>query len=146
MAFDYDGGGDERDDRRTILIGAGMALVIIALLVIFVLRIITPDDRLLVVLPDGGTQVSDGDRVRITGTVRDFDFARFAFDAETPADTGGDNALAATSIVPADDVRPTSLAPDDVRNDGDRLGERVTVVGEVGEVVGDDFLTLTDGG
>lgn len=141
MSRDSYTGRREREERRTLLVGAVFALVIVAMIGIFVIRILTPDERLLV-LRDGGAEVEEGDLVRITGLVRDFGFAR-GFDANTPGDTGGTNALEAATIEPTeDDAGPSDLSPVQVRDDSDREGDRVTVLGEVDEILGDDFFTL----
>lgn len=138
-------GGGKQDERRTLLIGAVMAIVIIAMLVIVVIRFLTPDERLLVLQRGSVTKVEEGDYVRITGVVRDFGFAR-GFDAETPGDTGGSNALEAITVTPADDDAGTSgVDVVALRNDGDREGDRVTIVAEVDEVFGRNFFTLVEG-
>lgn len=137
---------DPADERRTLIIGAVMALLILAGIGIVVLRYVTPDERLLVLKRDGvrTVRVEEGDRVRIVGTLRRFGFAR-GFDAATPGDTGGDNALDVISITRAGDTDAgDTVDVVDARDDEDRQGERVVVVGEVDEILGDNFLSLIE--
>lgn len=141
---------DSDDERRTMMIGAGIALLILAGIVIVVLRFVTPDERLLVLQRDSvqssvSQKVQEGDRIRITGTIRRFGFAR-GFDATTPGDTGGNNALDVISIEPAEgrDAGDDTVDVVDARNDEMRQGDRVEVVGEVDDILSDNFFSLTE--
>lgn len=138
------GSGPRSSERRSLIIGSVIGVVILALLASLVIRSFSSDERLLVLQPDGGAEVDSGDRVRVTGTVQDFELEPGGEGAEADGADGA-NAVSATAIEQVgDDVPGGTVDLTDLRDDPTQEGEDVTLVGEVDEVFGDEFLTLEE--
>ncbi len=119
--------------RRNTWLGAVIALLLLAAVAVSLVFTFSPRDEVLVVPPAGASDVQEGDRVQVTGVLRDFEFEVGALeDREEGEGPDVPNALYATEVQPAPDGASTDRDLAELVDDAELEGTRVTVVGEVG--------------
>lgn len=123
---------------------AGLALI--GAMVAWIVFAVVADDDVVLVVPQGGeVEVEEGDTVRVSGTVRDFEFEPTFGEEGDFEEFDESNAIVATSIEPAGEDADSDADFEDIVEDEGLEGQQVTVVGEVeDDDVGETAFTIEE--